>query len=80
MSGKCDGRLQNWPGIANERPNILAMMEKTNLFSSDFQDPGQCCNVFAINVTSDILLSLMLTAHRTLTDSTRKLVIAAAAW
>ena len=35
---------------------------------------------FAINVTSDILLSLMLTAHRTLTDSTRKLVIAAAAW
>ena len=25
MRGKCDGRLQNWPGIANERPKFLAM-------------------------------------------------------
>ena len=25
VRGKCDGRLQNWPGIANERPKILAM-------------------------------------------------------
>ena len=26
VRGKCDGRLQNWPGIANERPKFLAMM------------------------------------------------------
>ena len=25
VRGKCDGRLQNWPGIANERPKFLAM-------------------------------------------------------
>ena len=26
VRGKCDGRLQNWPGIANERPKFLAMV------------------------------------------------------
>ena len=26
VRGKCDGRLQNWPGIANERPKSLAMV------------------------------------------------------
>ena len=26
VRGKCDGRLQNWPGIANERPKFLAMI------------------------------------------------------
>ena len=25
VRGKCDGRLQNWPGIVNERPKFLAM-------------------------------------------------------
>ena len=25
VRGKCDGRLLNWPGIANERPKFLAM-------------------------------------------------------
>ena len=25
VRGKCDGRLQNWPGIINERPKFLAM-------------------------------------------------------
>ena len=25
VRGKCDGRLQKWPGIANERPKFLAM-------------------------------------------------------
>ena len=24
VRGKCDGRLQNWPGIVNERPKFLA--------------------------------------------------------
>ena len=26
VRGKCDGRLQNWPGIVNERPKFLAMI------------------------------------------------------
>ena len=30
VRGKCDGRLQNWPGIANERPKFLAMEERLN--------------------------------------------------
>ena len=25
VRGECDGRLQNWPGIVNERPKFLAM-------------------------------------------------------
>ena len=25
VRGKCDGRLQNWPEIANERPKFLAI-------------------------------------------------------
>ena len=29
VRGKCDGRLQNWPGIANERPKFLAMVPWT---------------------------------------------------
>ena len=28
---KCDGRLQNWPGIANERPKFLAMKPCTGM-------------------------------------------------
>ena len=31
MRGNCDGRLQNWPGIANERPKFLAMEAVTAL-------------------------------------------------
>ena len=34
VRGKCDGRLQNWPGIANERPKFLAMP------CSFFRDPS----------------------------------------
>ena len=26
VRGECDGRLQNWPGIVNERPKFLAMV------------------------------------------------------
>ena len=31
VRGKCDGRLQNWPGIANERPKFLAMISRHKL-------------------------------------------------
>ena len=30
VRGKCDGRLQNWPGIVNERPKFLAMYQPTS--------------------------------------------------
>ena len=38
MRGKCDGRLQNWPGIVNERPKFLAM----------------CCDVHSTVVFCDV--------------------------
>ena len=42
VRGKCDGRLQNWPGIANERPKFLAMyiMRVVRYLFSDAA-PGQ---------------------------------------
>ena len=40
VRGKCDGRLQNWPGIANERPKFLAMQSSLKWFIgvSEFRD------------------------------------------
>ena len=53
VRGKCDGRLQNWPGIANERPKFLAMVScaclHCTLYGVAYVKPGQVCDsVYAV--------------------------------
>ena len=46
VRGKCDGRLQNWPGIANGRPKFLAMSQMLpdiSIWTSDHLPQG-CVN------------------------------------
>ena len=38
VHGKCDGRLQNWPGIANERPKFLAMILSNRTLLDELND------------------------------------------
>ena len=45
VRGKCDGRLQNWPGIVNERPKFLAMTaQKVELLSH-----AEECELWEVN-------------------------------
>ena len=44
VRGECDGRLQNWPGIVNERPKFLAMSQ------------SQCYNGVTINSMTNIMI------------------------